>query len=55
MKNHYRFTLHPDAAKSTHCIRTDGGFMQCPTLRRVVHGAAETPRWAQANLAPAEL
>lgn len=40
MENHYKLTADPDAVKNTHCIRTDGGFMQCPALRRGVHGAA---------------
>ena len=55
MKNHYKFTVDPDAVKNTHCIRTDGGFMQYPALRREVHGAVGILRWAQADLAPAEL
>lgn len=47
--------VEPDAVKNTHCTRTDGGFMQCPALRREIHGAAGVFQWAQADLAPAEL
>jgi len=55
MKNHYKFTMDPDAVKNTHCIRTDGGFMQCLASRREVHGAAGIIRQAQADFAPAQL